>query len=201
MNAFVKIPANKASLARRKKVFGVGVNNSNYKVRYADGKQQVLCPAYMKWHNMLRRCYSDKLHERLPAYKDATVCDEWLRFSVFERWLSNNNINGWHLDKDIKHVGNKIYSPSTCLLVPLEINGLVIKNESRRGKYKIGACYDKSRNKYYSSLSIDGANVKLGRFDSENDAHNAYKLAKNAEVMRKCEQYPQFAKYLINHLM
>ena len=81
---------------------------------------------YTLWTNMLRRCYSDKFHEKYPTYKDCTVCDRWLVFANFledlpliegyELW---KNGNGYCLDKDIKQQGikNKVYSLDTCKFI------------------------------------------------------------------------------------
>ena len=79
---------------------------------------------YVLWSHMLQRCYSDKLHEERPTYKDCTVCDRWLIFANFledlpliegyELWINNN---GYCLDKDIKGNSSKIYSLETCCFV------------------------------------------------------------------------------------
>ena len=41
-----------------------------------------------------------------------------------------------------------------------------------------GACFIKDRNKWLSSIKIDGKHKHLGYFDSELEAHNAYLEAK-----------------------
>lgn len=41
-----------------------------------------------------------------------------------------------------------------------------------------GYCFDKTRNKYKSSLSFNGKNIHLGRFDTEEEAREAYLKAK-----------------------
>ena len=81
---------------------------------------------YALWSHMLRRCYSDKLHEEHPTYKECTVCDRWLIFSNFledlpliegyEMWLNNPN-ERIALDKDSKVDGNKVYSLETCKFI------------------------------------------------------------------------------------
>ena len=82
------------------------------------------------WKNML---YRVKDH---PAYKDVTVCDRWLCLGYFiedlrsmdnyDKWLENTS--GYHLDKDLKYAGNKVYSKQFCSLVPAEKNQKVTKN-------------------------------------------------------------------------
>lgn len=81
--------------------------------------------AYIKWHSMMQRCYSDDYHEGKPTYKDCEVCEEWQDFQEFAKWHYENypNTGGmWHLDKDIRIKGNKIYSPETCDYVSPEEN-------------------------------------------------------------------------------
>jgi hypothetical protein len=46
-----------------------------------------------------------------------------------------------------------------------------IKNKT--SKYT-GVCYEASRNKWVSKIYINGLDIKLGRFDSELEASNAY---------------------------
>ena len=109
-------------------VYGVGIlgtfkDGSKPKTKDKYGK---LIREYILWHNMLERCYSDKLHEKNPTYKDCSVCDRWLVFANFledlpsiegyELWKNNPN-TGVSLDKDIKVKGNKVYSLDTCKFV------------------------------------------------------------------------------------
>lgn len=88
------------------------------------------------WLAMMRRCYDPK-NNRNKSYSDCSVCDEWKAFSVFERWYSQNYVEGWHLDKDILVKGNREYSPDKCCFVPNEINCLFrrrTKEETKRRK-------------------------------------------------------------------
>lgn len=77
---------------------------------------------------LIRRClgksanYSREVEE---SYKDVTVCNEWLpenngRENFIKWWESQPNAEdpGVSIDKDIgsRELGNKIYSPETCIL-------------------------------------------------------------------------------------
>lgn len=86
---------------------------------------------YNIWKNMERRCYDPKC----PAYstygaKGITVSEEFKTYSNFRKWYEENG-DGSHnleLDKDCKsYILNvpKIYSPSTCILIPSEINTFI----------------------------------------------------------------------------
>lgn len=201
MAEFVKIPVSKQSLGNRRLVYGVGVNDAWYMIHNEGNGKDARCPAYRKWTNMLDRCYSKNLQERHPTYKDCTVCDEWLTFSTFAKWFEINNVKGYHLDKDLKAKGNKTYSPNACLFVPCCINTLLVDCEKSRGDYPAGVSFFKRDEKYVAQITIDRKNKYLGLFETPELASDTYVKAKNAEIKRKCEQYPQFAKYLINHML
>ena len=79
--------------------------------------KQKVTPAYDKWQAMLQRCYDPKVHEKFPTYIGCTVCAEWHNFQVFAEWFYTQDFVGNELDKDILCKGNKVYSPTTCLLV------------------------------------------------------------------------------------
>ena len=54
------------------------------------------------------------------TYIGCTVCELWHNFQNFAEWYDENysaGMEGYHLDKDIKIKGNKVYSPSTCMFV------------------------------------------------------------------------------------
>lgn len=82
-------------------------------------------PAYVCWHSMISRCYSTKRQLRTPCYAGVSVCKEWLNFQKFANWYYDNYPSDgkiYHLDKDLKINGNKVYSPETCLFVTAEEN-------------------------------------------------------------------------------
>ena len=85
---------------------------------------------YHVWRNMIKRCYSEKLHEKYPTYKDCYCCERWLTLSNFvediklidgyELWLSGfgEKINPYQLDKDVKSNGqNKCYCLENCMFI------------------------------------------------------------------------------------
>jgi hypothetical protein len=79
--------------------------------KYKPSINQTNTIEYMYWEAMLRRCYSDKYHQRQPSYKDCRVCNEWHCFQNFAEWFNNNwyEVEGqrMHIDKDILVKGNK----------------------------------------------------------------------------------------------
>lgn len=149
---------------------------------------------YDVWHNMLRRCYDDKLKKKHETYKNCILCEEWHDFQVFAEWYEENyyEIEGqrMHLDKDILVKGNKVYSPCTCVFVPNNINTMFTKSDKARGKYPIGVTYYKLTNKYLSACS-DGKKrrIHLGYFYTPEEAFYAYKICKEKIIKQISEEY------------
>lgn len=76
------------------------------------------------WTGMLRRCYSSKHLSKYPSYEGCKVAEEWHNFQIYSQFYEEDTYRqkGWHLDKDLIVLGNKVYSPETCLYIPPEIN-------------------------------------------------------------------------------
>lgn len=124
---------------------------------------------YCAWYNILIRCYDKKFKEKYPAYKDVTVCEEWLLYENFYEWIhSQENFekwldeDRWAVDKDILVKGNKLYSPETCCLVPQNVNTLFIKCDASRGNLPVGVCKNKNDNRYVAKI-IYGNNKNNNR--------------------------------------
>lgn len=89
------------------------------------------------YYNMVSRCYRP-YHMSYKYYGGAgvTVCDEWL--NSYQKFLDWSLANGWQkglqLDKDIKSIGEKIYSPDTCSWVTPTVNS---RHTSRNVKYNL----------------------------------------------------------------
>lgn len=162
-------------------VCGVGVND------VLDGQREY---AYKVWSNMLRRCYDEKWRHRNLAYADCSVCDEWHTYSAFRDWFNIRFKDGYVIDKDILVHGNKVYSPQTCLLVPWEINALIISKRASRGRYPIGV--HKEGKKFVAAVSKrikSKHTAAIGRFDTPEEAFYAYKQAKEAYLKEIAEDY------------
>jgi hypothetical protein len=78
--------------------------------------------AYETWSSMFKRCYSEKVHKSRPTYKECTVHPDWHNFQVFAEWFQENHFLGAQLDKDILVENNKVYGPTTCLMVTQQQN-------------------------------------------------------------------------------
>ncbi len=157
------------------------------------GSEDIDCKSesYIRWHDMIHRCYNVRFHERQPQYRGCTVCEEWLNYSNFKVWYDQNKIPGMtlDLDKDILFKGNKEYSPETVVFVPHEINTLFLSKKADRGDYPIGVSYEKDKMKYRAEMSFMGKQIKLGTFGTAEAAFARYKEYKEDFIKDMAEQY------------
>ncbi len=167
-------PVRYSSVKARSPLCGVGVNDACYITQpMIDGKR-IVCPAYQAWQNMIRRCYKAAEGKVNLAYVGATVCEEWRTFSVFRAWYVENHVDGFELDKDVKHIGNKVYSPSTCTYIPKHLNLFIVSNDAARGDNPIGVAYNKQSKSYKASCRTHGVKTHLGLYADPMEAHEAW---------------------------
>ena len=147
--------------------FGVGKYESVINSKHTD--------EYRAWRDMLRRCYDDYSLSRRPTYKDCYVCDEWHNFQNFAEWYTNQEYygKGYHLDKDLLIDGNKVYSPSTCVLAPQELNALLATWLAEK-TIPTGVSFDKKTGKYLAYVTLNKKRKYLGYFSSINEARDIY---------------------------
>ena len=79
--------------------------------------------SYIKWHDMIHRCYNAKFHKRQPQYKGCIVCEEWLNYSNFKVWYDQHKIHGMvlDLDKDILLKAIKFIALKHAVLCLMEL--------------------------------------------------------------------------------
>jgi hypothetical protein len=188
--------------ARNKLKFGVGINDADYAVcQWVDAitpegknykKLLWICPVYRKWSDMLKRCYSKKNQIKQPTYRDCSVCIEWLRFSNFKTWMEKQDWQGNDLDKDLLVIGNKVYSPQTCVFLKGNVNSFILDSASARGDLPLGVTFERSKNKYRSQCgNFVNNGVKsqkfIGYFDCPQQAHLAWKKRKHELALQLAE--------------
>lgn len=178
-----------AGKAGSRLVHGVGINDGKYKA-IVDGKTTCI---YGKWQRMLGRCYDEKSLIAKPTYIGCSVSDMFKVYSSFYEWYKEqvgNDNPQWQLDKDLLFKGNKLYSEDTCVLLPKEINTMIIKNDARRGDCPIGVSYHK-RDGIYSATCNYGKpmQVYLGSYSTPIEAFLVYKKAKESYIKQVAEQY------------
>ena len=165
---------------KRGLVYGVGVNDADYKIGgRVDGKHWK-CPYYERWKQMLRRCYCPIYLNKQPTYKDCTVCDEWLTFSNFKAWMEQQDWYGKHLDKDLLVVGNKVYSPDTCVFVDQYINSFTTDRLALRGNFPLGVTFKNGKYMSRCMNPFTGKKDYLGLFDTPEKAHKAWRVKKDS---------------------
>ena len=174
-------------------VYGVGVIGGKYPSRV----NGVLTKEYALWRDMLQRCYSDTYKKKYPTYEGCEVSDNFKSYEYFYEWChkqvgfgNDGNGNPFHLDKDLLIKGNKIYSESTCVFIPDEINLLLVKREASRGEHLIGVCWCNTKKAFVAKVRKNkGKREFLGYFKTELEAFNAYKTAKESFVKEQANKF------------
>ena len=128
---------------------------------------------YFKWKGLINRCYNNKEYGyKNYGAKGITVCEEWLNFQNFVKWIKDKDIyNSFEIDKDvianINHLEIKIYSPETCLILPPNINGFLVCDNVTCG-------VTKAHKKWRAILGYEGQKYDLGLYQNWKDAKIAY---------------------------
>lgn len=142
---------------------------------------------YNIWKSILQRCYDTKSQEKNRTYIGCSVSPVWHNFQNFAEWFNNNYIEGYHIDKDLKIKGNKVYSPETCLFVPRSLNNLFLDRAICRGKYPVGVSFYKREGKFSAEISIEGKRRSIGMFSTYEQASVAYQQARSSKIKRIIE--------------
>ena len=192
-------------------VFGVGVTGTKYPVKI----NGVITKEYDLWHSMLRRCYSDTSKKKNPTYEGCEVSDNFKYYEYFYEWCHKQigfgvggNGNSFQLDKDLLIKGNRVYSESTCVFIPAEINSLLVKCTASRGEHLIGVCWSKTNKAFVAQVNKGkGKRDYLGYFKTEIEAFNTYKTAKESFIKEQANEwkgkidgraYEALMKYTVN---
>ena len=170
-------------------VYGVGIVGTKYPI----SEGGVLTKEYGLWNNMLQRCYYDTYKKKYQTYKDCEVSENFKSYEYFYEWCNQQigfDNEGWHLDKDLLTKGNKVYSEDSCIFIPNEINLLLTKRTTSRGKHLIGVCWHNASKSFIAMVNKNkGKQEYLGLFNTEIEAFNTYKTAKEAFVKEQAEKW------------
>ena len=163
-------------------VCGVGIVGTKYPIRV----NGTLTKEYELWTSMLSRCYNDTYKKRQPTYEGCEASENFKSYEHFYEWCHKQvgfNNKGWHLDKDLLMKGNKVYSENVCIFIPAEINLVLVKREASRGEHLIGVSWNKKDNAFVAQVNKGkGRSEYLGLFNTEIEAFNAYKIAKEIYI-------------------
>lgn len=169
---------NRRSKVKHNAVFSIGTNDADYVVVTYDKHHKVdfSCPYYTRWKHMLYRCYDPKYQKGKPTYKGCTVCEEWLTFSNFKKWMQEQDWEGKELDKDLIDSENTVYCPEKCLFIPRALNTALSKLKIRDNGLPSGVAYQgyqKGSCKYIVTYYNKGLRTSK-RLPTLEDAFNFY---------------------------
>lgn len=183
----IKLPAFNKPTSKKGLCFGVGINDMTSEEIRPNGKNAKF---YATWSSCLQRCFSKSWHSMYPTYKDCTVAEEWLLLSNFKKWFDANYIEGYQLDKDFLVAGNKHYSPETCVFIPQQVNSFICTGTNSKRGHLLGSVVQNG--KFYSRVMnpFTKKMVHLGVFDTELQAHLAWKSQKHEYAIKLIAQYP-----------
>lgn len=166
-----------------KTTYGVGYLGSGKYMAKAGGK---VVESYNVWHDMIRRCYSEKSKEKFQAYFHICMVSKlWHNYQNFAEWFNENKyeVDGrLHIDKDILYPGNKIYCPDTCLLVPQRINMLFLNKPNKKGLPNGIA-------KYSDRYLVKYNGVEHGYGNTLEDAFELYAKVKKDAIIKIANEY------------
>lgn len=146
---------------------------------------------YFVWCTMAKRTTDPKTQAKKPTYKDTWVCEEWKLFSNFLNWsLANGYRKGLQLDKDIIDIGNKCYSPDSCVFVSNALNQLLTHKQSKKSDLPTGvACAEdkgcKRKKPYQVKIAINGKQKHFKRYATPEEAGLAYGREKSKHIIHK----------------
>ena len=178
-----------------KLVQGIGIKGD----KYPSWNGVEMLKEYSLWTDMLLRCTNKVLRKR-PTYEGVTCSENFKSYTFFYEWCNqqkgfnekDKNSRKWSLDKDLLIRGNKCYSEDVCVFVPNRVNNLVIKRNASRGDWPIGVSLDKATSKYKASCNNGtGKQTYLGRFNTPQEAFQAYKTFKEALIKEVANEYKE----------
>ena len=170
-------------------VCGVGVLGTKYQPTINGVKTK----EYTLWYSMLTRCYSDACEKKSPTYIDCEVSNKFKSYEYFYEWCQKQvgfGNEGWQLDKDLLIKGNKVYNENVCVFIPQEINSMLVKCTASRGEHLIGVSWNDTCKAFEARVRKNKGNREyLGLFNTEIEAFNAYKIAKEYFVKEQATKW------------
>lgn len=170
---------NQASSSSRNRVRGHGINDADYVVQPKVDGVTVKCPAYVAWESMMRRTYDASHLEQYPWKEGASICKDWMRFSIFLEWWKKSSIDGWCLSNTIIN-NKKEYSAESCCFIPEWLKAFSRRNFNKKSGLPAGVVSSGSGFAASCANPKTGKNEHLGSFRDVASARSAY-LSKKLE--------------------
>ena len=162
---------------------------------------------YNHYKHILNRVYNADKMDKYSSYIGCVVDESFLDYQNFFEWFKSEYYEvstgeEMHIDKDILYKNNKIYSPTTCVIVPKTINDLFIKPSKNKG-LPIGVSLDTGNGMYMAKCSINNRQQYLGEYPTIEEAFSVYKRCKEENIKAVanyywnevgCKDIPQFHK-------
>lgn len=171
-----------------------------YGCAYCDSETSIRkTKPYQTWRGILERCFDTKFQEKEPSYKGCSICSEWLLFSGFKEWFDIHYVDGFEIDKDLLSSAScKLYSPETCVFLPMEINRLLRSKPKKKNSNLPSGVF-----LINNSIIAKYGNFYLGSFTTIKDAviaHLKFKKQRIAELANKWKDKiePRAYEALIN---
>ena len=151
--------------------------------------------AGLLWGNINSRCKAP-YWRKYPTYIGTEN-----RFSCFESFAdwcnaqygyTNRDRSGryWSLDKDLRVLGNRVYSEDTCLFAPNWVNTLMLGCSSVRGEFPIGV------NLHKSGKYIARCGDYLGLYETPHQAHKAWQERK-LDILQDAVRHSDIENHIV----
>lgn len=177
------------------------IDDLNLEQEYIEYKNKASGIAKSIYQNMRRRCCNvTDVDEINDAYKDVTLCDEWLHDEkAFVRWYLDHYYSVGDeimtVDKDLFDTDDRrCYSPETCCILPLNINVMISSCKKRVDndpEVNLPLGVRKAHHgKYFSQVRLhNGDDIKLSERDTPEEAFEEYAKVKKAVVCMMALDY------------
>lgn len=156
-----------------------------------------------RWFGIEHRCNDLNYHKTHPNYSG--VSNGFRSFQSFVHW-HRSQIGycrlDWHLDKDLLVKSNKVYCEECCILLPRELNSLIVWKSTKKNNLPVGV--QQNGHKFVSSINLKSKTLYLGTFDNSTDAFYSYKFAKEDWIKQQANKWkdqidPRAYEALINY--
>lgn len=137
---------------------------------------------YDVWEDMMKKCYS----EENPA--GCYVDKEWHNFQNFCEWSMNNYIKDFKLTHNLIFHDTKVYCKYTSVYVPLKIKHL-FPTRLRVEKLPLGISLNDNGQRFRAIMRYNGRTIKIGTFDTIEEAFKNYKLNKELVIKEYAEKF------------